>query len=171
MARFAPRPNSLRERLNGVYYTVYTPLMNRLVLVVSLFLIFLSFIDRASVATTWYHAVEGIVTMLFIGEVVLRLLVMRNGFWESSINVAEAVMCFFCLLVFTILTFAHHTTRLEHNSLIFLRYSAQILRLKGLLTRGGGGSSDVAMGSNMDVHAPGQQSSASYGVNGAAMNL
>lgn len=170
MARFAPKPNGLREKLNGVYYSLYTPFVNRLVLVASIFLIAISFVDRASVATAWYHCLEGTVTLLFVGEVVLRLLVMRNGFWESSINVAEAVMCFFCLLVFSILTFAHHTTRLEHNSLIFLRYSAQLLRLKGLLTHGGAGSSDVALGSNIEVHAPGQSSGA-YSANAAAINL
>lgn len=169
MARFSPKPNSMRERLNGLYFAVFTPFTNRAVLVVSLFLIAISFTDRSSVATSWYHGIEGIVTMLFVSEVALRLYVMRNGFWESPINIGEAIMCFFCLLVFSVLSVAHHTTRLEHNSLIFLRYSAQLLRLRGLLYGGAAGSSDVVLHSTIEVHAPGQGNNG--GFHSGAMNL
>lgn len=156
MARFAPRPNALRERLNNLYFIIFTPLMTRFVLVLSVLLLLASFWDRQTLGSHWFHWAEGVVTALFVGEVVLRLAVMRSGFWESPVNVMEAVMCLFCVVVFSVLSMAHHTTRLEHNALIFLRYSSQFLRLKGIITgRGVQGSADVAMSNHMDIHQPG----------------
>ena len=136
-----------------MYYMLFTPLVNRLVLAASVFLLIYSFVDRAVLAAPWYHCIEGIVTLLFVSEIALRLSVMKSSFWESKTNIVEAAMCVVCVLIFFILHFAAYTTRLEHNALIVLRYSAQILRTVGLMK--GGSSADVAQQSTFDVYGPG----------------
>jgi len=143
----------LRERLNALYYHIFNPTMNRLILVVSLLLVVASFVDIRLLQAHWYHVLEGAVTFVFTTEIALRLYVMKSGFWESSLNIVEAFLCVFCVVVFSVLSLAHHTTRLEHNALVFLRYSAQFLRLVGVLH--GSSSASVAHQTQINVFVGG----------------
>eukprot|EP00744_Colponema_vietnamica_P016619 GILI01023315.1.p1 GENE.GILI01023315.1~~GILI01023315.1.p1 ORF type:complete len:180 (-),score=10.64 GILI01023315.1:70-609(-) len=142
-----------RERLNTVYYAIFTPCMNNVIIVVSIFLLLVSFLHRSSLGDFWFHFTEGAITLLFTSEVIIRLLVMRSGFWDNAINVAEATACLFCVVVFSLLSFASHTTRMEHNLLILLRLAAQALRVVGVIK--GGSSASVAESSNFNVYAVG----------------
>jgi hypothetical protein len=64
-------------------------------------------------------------------------------------------MCFFCLVVFSLLSVARHSTRVEHNALVILRYAAQIFRIAGVL-HGAGASGAAASSTHFDVfHAGG----------------
>jgi hypothetical protein len=144
----------LRERLNALYFRVFSPAVYNSIIVFSLLLLLLSFVDSSVLLTSWYHWLEGVFTFLFIAEVALRLAVMKANFWESSINVVEASMCFFCLVVFSLLSVARHTTRVEHNALIFLRYAAQIFRIAGIL-HGAGASGAAASSTHFDVFQAG----------------
>lgn len=142
-----------RERLNAVYYAVFTPCMNNTIVGASILLLIISFIHRASLGEFWFHFVEGTITILFVAEVVIRLAVMRTGFWDNSMNIIEALACVFCVVVFSVLSFASHTTRMEHNALVILRLAAQLLRVVGVMK--GGSSASVAENSNFNVYAVG----------------
>lgn len=142
-----------RERLNALYYALFTPCMNNTIICASVFLLLVSFLHRASLGSLWFHVLEGAITLLFVAEIVIRLLVMRTGFWDSTMNVVEALACVFCVAVFSVLSFASDTTRMEHNVLIMLRLAAQLMRVVGALKSGS--SASVAENSNFNVYAVG----------------
>lgn len=127
---------SLRERLKSLYFLLFGPRFSRCIFAASVMLLVVSFFHSASVLTLWYHVVEGILTFLFVGEIALRLAVMRSNFWESAFNVTEVVACVVCLHIFFILHFfSWRSSRAEHQVLILLRYLGQVLRLAGVITQ------------------------------------
>lgn len=143
---------SLRERLNTVYFQLYTPFVNNALVALSLLLLIVSFWDRSTLSSGWFHYCEGIVTFVFAFEIGLRLLVMRAGFCDSLMNVIEAASCVVCVLMFSVISLAHHNSRMEHNALIALRYSSQLLRLAGMLKKH---SSQSVSGADMEIFTAG----------------
>ncbi|KAG8345348.1 hypothetical protein TRVL_03816 [Trypanosoma vivax] len=99
----------------------------------SLTMLILSIINSSCVTTLFYHTAEGVITFLFALEIALRLTVMRGNFWESSLNIIEAVVCGVCVTIFLILHYTRQVSSLmEHQILILLRYVGQTLRVVGL---------------------------------------
>jgi hypothetical protein len=156
-SRILPKSVSMffqRDRLNALYYRLFTPLTQASVLVFSVFLLLVALFHRGSLMHEWYHWCEGIITFLFVLEISLRLSVMRAGFWDTSMNLVEVMICFFCVAVFLLLSFAHHTTRMEHTVLVFLRFIAQLIRIVTAI-RSGGSSTYIASTTTFSVYSAG----------------
>ena len=143
-----------RDRLNGLYYRIFTPLTQASVLVFSVFLLLVALFHRTSLTHDWYHWCEGIITLMFVLEISLRLSVMRAGFWDTHMNFVEVMICFFCVAVFFLLSFAHHATRMEHTALVLLRFIAQVIRIVTAV-RSGGSSTYVASSTSFSVYSAG----------------
>lgn len=104
-----------------------SPRFSMAVVVVTL-LVLLAPVASPSVALSRpYFICEALLTLLFCCEVGLRLLLMRSSFWSSIINVAEAVMCFVCVLAFAAMCVLPPTKE-EHIVVLGLRLVAQSLR-------------------------------------------
>ncbi|EAN78962.1 uncharacterized protein TEOVI_000031600 [Trypanosoma equiperdum] len=123
-----------RERLKNFYFLIFSAKTNRCILATSIVLLLISVVRSSCVTTLWYHTAEAIVTLLFVCEVTIRLMVMRGNFWDSSYNVAEALSCVVCITIFFVLHYTRQmSSSVEHQFLIALRYLGQVLRLAGLV--------------------------------------
>lgn len=123
-----------RDRLVYFYFSVFASRSFAIFSVsTSAVLVMLSFFRAAVVHTWWFHALEGLVTLVFVGEVGLRFAVSKAAFCSNVFNLVEGAMCIFCIVVFGLISVTTNASAEEHDALIFLRYAAQLLRLAGLL--------------------------------------
>ena len=121
---------SFSDRLKMCYFRFFaTTVFTVFFLSVSLMLLGMSLIWPRIVHSRWFHAAEGLVTIAFVAEVALRLLTMQATFWKSPVNVGEAALCIFCVVVFGALSVAETASAEEHDALLIFRYAAQLMRV------------------------------------------
>lgn len=123
---------TMKDRLNRCYFNTFgRPCFNVLFVALCIALLLFNFTWKAVLDSSWYHVLEGVVTLSFVLEIALRLALMRDGFWASITNFADASMCIFCVCVFLLISFSRKPTREEHTLLLILRYVSQLTRLCG----------------------------------------
>jgi hypothetical protein len=122
------------------------------VLLATLFLVTVGFVQPSSTQTAWYHLIEGAILLIFFTEVGSRLYIARSHFWASKINVVEAGICALCAITFAAMVVAHHGgSSEEHEIVMGLRYVAQLLRISVFYKSGWSavaGAAGVAGGSS-----------------------
>lgn len=125
---------TLRDRLASVYFTVYTPFTNRLILYVTVVLVLISLFRARYTTHGWYHMMETVLATFFVSEIALRLFLTRSNMFESLFNVVEGVTCVLCLCILSFLQVQRFAlTIVEEHTVIFARYIAQLLRVAGII--------------------------------------
>ncbi len=82
-------------------------------LLVTFFLVFMAIADRRAMHSTWYLLLEGIMVLFFTFEIVSRYLLSRSVFgsyFKNKTNLAEALICGVCLMMFVLLLIGRSTS-------------------------------------------------------------
>jgi hypothetical protein len=126
----ADGPPEWRDHYRQCFMNLPCRVFHLFVLVATLVLVAVAFLDPQSTQAVWYHFLEGTILVIFVTEVASRLYIARSHFWASKINAVEAGICGLCVVAFLAMTVAHHGgSREEHEVVMGLRYVAQLLRL------------------------------------------
>eukprot|EP01059_Diplonema_ambulator_P001567 TRINITY_DN11334_c0_g1_i1.p1 TRINITY_DN11334_c0_g1~~TRINITY_DN11334_c0_g1_i1.p1 ORF type:complete len:215 (+),score=75.35 TRINITY_DN11334_c0_g1_i1:32-646(+) len=94
-------------------------------------LMFLSAVTEGAHGSGWYLFGEAVLTLLFVGEIVLQMWLSGplKYFSQSLTNILEFLLCVSCCMIFG-LSLSNRFTRMEFEALLLsLRYSAQLARL------------------------------------------
>lgn len=118
-----------RDRYRLFFANLPCKVFHVFVLVATLFLFCVGVISARSTQAGWYHALEAIVMLIFLTEVISRVLIARGHYFSSRLNVVEAGICAFCTVDFVMLVSQAHASRAEHEIFMGFRYVAQLLRV------------------------------------------
>lgn len=124
-----------RDKLSQCYSTVFSSAVILGTLILSGLLLMVSIFSVTAATSSFFHMLEFIVTVLFVAEIVIRVLLSRAAFWSSKVNILEVALCGFCILVFLVIEATPVASRAEHEMLALLRLAAQGLRLATLLRK------------------------------------
>lgn len=117
---------TLRERVNVLYFSLFSRRTNLALVALSVVLLGLSlFASKSVTSSAAYHLAEGAMTVLFVAEVSMRWTATKHAVFASMWSLAEASLCVACVVAFGWATFAHHSNREEHVVIVLLRLVAQ----------------------------------------------
>jgi hypothetical protein len=134
-----------RDRYRQCFMNLPCRVFHTFVLVATLFLLAMSFLQSSSTQTMWYQSLEGVIILIFVTEVSSRLYIARSHFWVSKVNVIEAGICAVCVVTFAAMVGATQGgSREEHEVIMGMRYIAQLLRISVFYKSGWRTVEDVA---------------------------
>lgn len=123
---YQPIQLTFRERINRVYFYVFSRGANAILIGLSLLLLAISMFASSSVTQSLpYHFLEGVLTFLFVTEVVMRCLATNAPCWLSVWGAVEAFLCVACVVAFCAVSALRDPSREEHMVIVMLRLLAQ----------------------------------------------